>query len=222
MRRGEGTVGTALMIVMSLGFVACEFSDPGTPGELGDGEYSFEYRCHRQDQMPCVDAHEGEEVPEGIVVGGRFGLWFHGESSPYTSVVKPASPTMVESVDWGFVARLPGKVAMLGIAGADGRVLDMIHVNLVQLHALRVEGPVDGATLAVGEQWQLDARPLSESGVVLAGTLDCEWHSSDESIVMPVQASGVCSNDIRGMAPGTATITMTSGDVSQSLDVMVE
>lgn len=220
MRRGERTVGTALVIGMALGLVACEFSDPGTPGELGDGEHSFEYRCHHQEMMPCVDAHEGEEVPEGIVVGGRFGLWFHGDSSPYESVVEPASPIMVESVDWGFVGRLPGKVAMLGIA--DGRVLDLIHLNLVDLHALRVEGPVDGATLAVGEQWQLDARPLSESGAVLAGTLDCEWLSSDASVVMPVQASGVCSNDIRGMAPGTATITMTSGDVSQSVDVTVE
>jgi hypothetical protein len=175
--------------------------------------------------MGCVDAHEGDSVPEGIVLGGRFGLEFHGDYSPYEPAVtiEPAAPTMVESVDGWFMARLPGKVAMLGIATADGRVMDLIHLNFVDLHAFRLDGPADGATtLAVGKQWQLDARPMSESGATLAGTLECEWHSSDESVVIPVQSPGLCSNDIRGMAPGKATITIRSGAVSTSVDVTVE
>ncbi len=219
MKRCERTVGTAWVVGMSLCLAACEVSGPGTPGELGGGEYSFTYQCINRNMVSCVDAHVGPEVPGGIVVGGWFGLRLHWESAR----IEPAAPSMVETENGGFVARLPGTVAMLGIATEDGRVLDLVHLNFVDLHEFRLEGlGADGVTLAVGEQRQLDARPLSESGAVLAGTLDCEWHSSDKSIVIPVQSSGVCSNDIRGMNPGTATITMSAGDVLKSVDVTVK
>lgn len=223
-QQGGGQLGFAsayfaLGLASLLLLPACEDSPPGTQGELGQG--SFTYECLSAEDVGCFNApYDGAELPVGIAVGSKFDLNFHGETARIVS----GSESLAEAVSDGFRARAPGTVAMLAEATARDRVVDFVHLDLVDVADLELSGEgTDGEDpLLVGNHWEWTASPKSDEGTALAGTLLCTWTSSDTSVVRFSQTQETHLNGVRGMAPGKAIVTVTVGAASKAIEVTVE
>lgn len=104
----------------------------------------------------------------------------------------------------------PGSVMVTAACGTRGNFVTIS----VEAPPATVAMEQAGATLAVGSSLTLFADPTSESGGPgFAGTI--AWSSSDSAVVS-VTRTGTRTAHVSAVAPGTATITATTGGVSGS------
>ena len=198
---------------------ACDDPLPGTLGELNQG--SFTYVCLNNVDVGCTDPYDEDPIPSAIAVGSSFDLLFHGDQS---ARIESGAPGMVEGEDGAFIARKPGKAAMIARSTENGPVLDIVHVPLEQPGGIRLVG--DGAMgeidLETNVTWEWSAIPTRQNGEDIAGSPLCKWTSDDDSVVRVGLKDARWKNTVTGVAPGRANVTVTLGNASHVVAVTVK
>ena len=201
--------------------VACEADRPDNPekrGELGVGV--FRYECINSTDPFCPDGLEATDFPDRIGEGSLFDMSFSGPAN----VLVPASPEHVEVESDAFRAIAQGSVALLAQNEGRNQVVDFIHLTIARAFELRLaaqDGDDPTEELVVGDSEVVRARAVSLGGATLAGVRTFEWTSSDESVAILETSTYSAVKTVRGVAPGDATITVTSGELSVDLELTV-
>jgi hypothetical protein len=201
----------------------------GTSGALGNG--AFAYECAGSNDAFC----EGLVFPVSgqlpdVAVGGTFNILYNGEMPEtkdgieFQVAVVPASTELVETVTGvGFRVTAAGDTSFLA-RGANGVVADFVTVRVLttdHLEVLSGGSSIIQLNLQTSTQENLRVVPLDENNEKLAGNLTYAWSSSDESIVT---IGGSSSNDasVQAVAPGTATVTVTLGELHADIPITVQ
>lgn len=180
------------------------------------------YECVDRGDPACGEA----DVPARIGVGGRFELRAECATGSACAAMDlaPAAPELARRDGDSFVAVAPGVVAMLGRSRTDERILDFVHLRIVDVAGLRVTLP-DGtalpATLAVGEAREVRATAEDAEGATLGGSRDVAWVSSNAAVLAVVPGSTSASVTLAARRLGRATVVVSSADVSTTVVVDV-
>ncbi len=132
---------------------------------------------------------------------------------PGAEVSWSSGDTTVVTVDSTGVATAAGPGSTM-VTAASGEVAGSATVTVMQEAASAIVTPAL-ATLAVGDTLRLTAIALDANGHRVAGA-EFEWTSSDPSIAR-VDDSGL----VRGVDPGSATVTATSGGEAAMAEITV-
>jgi hypothetical protein len=221
-------------IIVVEGSAGCGFN-----GELG--QVSFRYDCAGPSDPFCdfsscedfsapdsgclcvnLQNHYGQ-MPSVIAQGASF----HVDANWHT--VRSASPAMVSGSGGRFVALEEGSVALLAVS--DGVVHDYIYVDierptriqLDQVSSCPARTAVETLSLELGTEAILRATSRRPGGAVLPGALPCSWSVDDTGAGVVVLTSSTVDNlmEIRGSGVGTATVEVTLGELTASLQVTV-
>ena len=123
-------------------------------------------------------------------------------------------PTIVTVTQEGIVTAVGPGTTQVAVSGGGKSVV--VPVSVAGRPASLVRVTPATSSVRVGESASLAAEVLDASGAVVPGRT-IEWSSSSVSVAS-VNANGV----VTGIAPGNATITATSGDVSGTAVVSVQ
>lgn len=225
----------------------CSSDLSGTLGELGEGVFRYncvedgDARCNETEAVSSFETSDtlgiDEELPVGIEVGARFDLTYVGDTFDDGELlvidVEPARNDLVTHAG-GFVIEVPGTFAFLARNGPKRRVVDFIHLEAMEPTSIDVwhrEQRVTEVILAAGDTDAIAVVPVADGGISLAGAAAVTWESSDASTVAlgPVGTTESTSDTeinedeigIVAVAAGSATITVTRGDLSAQIDVTV-
>lgn len=181
-----------------------------------------------------------------IAVEGRFQLSFVSNDGLGAGYITPGSRAFVDfEGESTFFGVAPGVVAVMATDSNAGRAHDLIHIRVADVEGVRVSqttttteaggliaagtefniggAEVDvelaGGVLAVSEQTYLRAAPVDASDNILAGALAVQWESSDPGIVAIVSDATNNVIEIEPMASGSATLTVTMGTTTRSVDI---
>jgi hypothetical protein len=204
-------------------------------GNLGNG--AFTYYCQSQLDQTCNCANNNlciggnPPFPSAIALGSQFGVRF----SPATSinvnvgnpVLKPVAANYVQITGNVVVALKTGLAGIYAASSVDGSFVDFTVVNIVTPLSLSVldagGNPVVGPQkVTVGMPSTFSVVPLQAGGQELPGTLEGTWTTSDPAVAALTLGSPNDTMGISGVAPGTATITVSSsGNVQTTFTVEV-
>jgi hypothetical protein len=165
----------------------CDFGDPTTAGELGNGE--FRYICAGANDAACDQNDEAFLFPEVLAVGGRFALDYEARSGP-TARIEPAAPVVLaESGDVLEFLRA-GSSAVLAIRG--DAVVDVVHLEAQEIDEAVVTVDVDTSSdrdgvrpqvdLFLDEQAHLTLELRDVIDRLLSGSVDLQWSTSDAAV----------------------------------------
>lgn len=235
--------GPRWSLCVSVALVASFLSLPacfmGKPGDLDQG--GFVYVCTGSEDPFCADqVCDGMadcHLPSRIALGAKFGVWFDCAwscSGQATSV----SPELLSSAGGVFTANEEGRVALVG-RNADGIIMDLIHVSIVQPSEVVIvedgEGspstprdpgarltPIDSLVLAVGEQRGLRAASVDSYRRTLFGTLQTRWQSSALAVASFVSDTDDDQVTVVAVSPGTALLSVSIAGRRAEVEVTVE
>jgi len=196
-----------------------------TAGELGNG--AFRYVCVGEGDALCPRGGRATNFPERVATTGVFDVEFEPYKTTDLSafdIVTVASGVLEEDNN-AFRAKAPGTVALLAKRTSDGRVIDFVHLEVLDVSKIRLEsggGLSPLLTWHTGEAQTLKSVPEDDAGSVLAGSVDYEWTTSDERIVRLERANPTADMELMPRAPGPVTISVTGGGHTDSLSVTVE
>jgi hypothetical protein len=194
-----------------------------TAGELGNG--AFRYLCVRDGDALCPNGGEASQFPERIATQGLFDVQFsafHGSDTAFDII--PVASGILEEENGLFRAKAPGTIALLAKRTSDGRVLDFVHLQVLDVSKIRIEsnGTTPPLTWQTGVRQTLVPFPLDADGAVLAGGLDYDWTTSDPAVIRLELASPSATMELMPRRPGTATISVTGSGRTDSLSIAVE
>ena len=188
----------------------------GTRGALGNG--SFEYDCVDGTDLACAAWTNGD-MPPLIARSGRARVVFHGTASHGAAGDLP-----VGAVSAGYVAGVGDALVFLrpgfaGLVAVDhGITVDFIDVEVAAVSSVALgSGPL---TMSPGGVTTVSAVPRDAHGEELAGALDYDFASSDETVVTVAQSGRFV--EITAAGPGSTTVTAHAGDGSGAIGVTVE
>jgi hypothetical protein len=205
---------------------------PGTAGELGNGV--FTYHCVSDGDAFCDDLGDfGAAMPTSIAVGSRFRVTYTpsgNEGNTGSATVKPVSQELLlrtSDIESALKAVKPGVAGMLAVRGLT--VVDIIHVRLANVVAVRVEasfdsGSANGITkvaIPPGGDVLLRAVGVDEADERLAGAMSATWSSDDKSIAEIVTLPTDNQVRVQGGAPGETKLRVTLGEKSAEVVVIV-
>lgn len=196
--------------VLALPALGCDgISGPGTPGELGQGTFSYQCALSEGDAV-CNDASLNPinrdvvetqlgidgQIPAGIAVNGRFQLTYFGDVTTddferLNLVIEPAASDNIDE-QGGFRIREAGRHDFLARDKAEDEVADFIDLyayNMTNLTIWMDEQPLDELELTIGTVSThaiLAATPTADidgQEIYLGGAMAYEWESSDPSIL---------------------------------------
>lgn len=214
--------------------VACGSSMDGSKvGNLGRG--SFKYTCISDDgdDSTCplgATKTRSFDFPAVIAVGGAFKMTYDANSDVQTQlgnpILKPASPDFLsDDAPEVFVARRPGRVAIVARSSANGKAADYTYVRIAQPLTLKMKQTdnTERSTLTVasGQTFSLHAEAYADHDLRLAGTVSYDWVSDDKSVVA---LNGVTPNArmvFKAGNPGTTKLTAKLDQLTVSIDVTV-
>lgn len=210
--------GCALAALCALG---CSSIEPDeTPGELGNG--AFRYVCVGDDAT-CPENGAAQVFPSAIARSARFDVTYQLFEDGSDAQVSSASSKMIEVSGSAFRALESGTAALLARRTVDGVTVDFTHLSIEEVSEIevrRASGSAVSLVMAAGSLQQLRAEPLDENESVLAGAIAFEWQSSDTS-VLKLETTGGSRMDVRAVAPGTASLSVVHGELSESFVVEV-
>ncbi len=237
---GRLRVCTLLALIPSVS--ACDPAEQTQAGELGAGE--FTYHCIEPSDAQC---DEGEEVAPAafkhIATGATLAVSYENEDrqliaadvyfynrSARLEVTEREAGSANGNAQVRFLS--PGYTALLAYT-VDGKVDDILHTVVVDPAGIAISRRDEGGgsfsgsfgdvsiDVTIGLGVTLRAAPTDDAGDILAGALDCEWQSSDDSVVEIVgdPTDNVVDLDLK--APGTSTITVKLGAIEASTDIVV-
>lgn len=224
----------ALVVALCASAPGCHHvNDDEVRGELGAGK--FRYECVTSNDPVCPSGSDAEDFPDRIGAGGVFDVEFkkfRGHTDPSDFSIDPVAPAIVARDLSSLRAVAPGTVALLARDIGNNRIVDLVHVVVTRVEALRIErlgasistseGDVIRQSLAVGDREVLRAIPLDSDGIVAAGSRDFDWSSSDETIVELSQSSPSATMTLEARDAGTATIVVATADIEARLEILVE
>lgn len=201
--------------------------EPGSQGDLGQGR--FVYECIDETDSYCNPSSFdwSEPIPEAIATGASFVVEFQRDGLYSATQVFSASPAMLKQQDDGFVALLPGRVAIL--ARENGKVVDFYHLLIEDPTQVKVDLVSDSRVLQEwiqfldlqpGERVQLRASLLGGSGT-LAGAVDCQWIIEDDAVASFEPSSGNRSTELLAVGPGTTECRVIMGTTSARFTLTV-
>jgi hypothetical protein len=203
---------------------------PQTPGELGNGGFTYECSSTSLDLACKEQLLNDANVPEAVAVGASFGLQYSG-TQPEDSAgreepvqIVAAAPGRIAATGGTFHFEEPGFAAFLA-QSSSGQVADFIHLRAAEVHLLAlVDGlgnPVDDLELDASGAETLEVTPEDAQGTTLAGALEYAWQTSDDDVVDLSPGFDDNTVDVIPRKPGTATLTVTAGGASRSIQVTV-
>lgn len=223
MTRRLGRVGITLGALWALS--ACDIDDSGRSGELGRGLFFYECDNNPDDAFCDRDALD-REFPAAVAVGAHFKVDYEPENSTaYVDLVSGCLDCMERSAD-GFTMSAEGRAPLLA-ENSLGEIYDVLHIEAKAASALvmRVDGEgwPDGELLLIGgATHELGVTPQAADGTELGGALDYTWEIADESVVQLMSSGERNDVELRAVAAGQTTVTVTSGDLRLELPVNVK
>lgn len=204
---------------------ACDLDDTGRSGELERGLFFYECDNNPDDAFCDRDALD-REFPSAVAVGSFFKVDYEPEdATAYVDLVSGCLDCM-ERTPEGFTMSTEGRAPLLAENSA-GEIYDVLHIEAKAASELvvRVDGepwPDGELVLVDGSMYELGATPQAADGTELGGALDYQWEIADESVV-ELMSSGVRNDvELRAVAPGQTTVTVSSGELRFELPVSVK
>ncbi len=196
----------------------CEAAPATRPGELGNG--AFAWLCVTEADAACSSIVEpAPAFPRQVAVGGEFELRYLGADT--TSPPVSGSVLLERGVQAGtFTAVAPGVASVLVYGGEV--LVDFLHLELVDVELLSVApGAAVADGLEVGEEGVLVVTPVA-GGEVAAGSLPYAW-SVDRPEVVSLEVPATLDDRVhlRGLSPGEAVVTVTTGASTAATTVRV-
>jgi len=195
-------------------------------GQMGNG--SFKYVCSYTGEDLGCDPELAWGFPDAIAVGSEFNVDYaedsiFGDGLGMEQPVISASSARVAPWGNGFQMVKPGYTALLASNGEI--VIDFTHIYGEDVAGLDLscgEGNQDQIELQIGESLSCRVAPLSQQGEYLAGRLTFDWTESDPLVATVVNdtLSGNIA-DVKGIAEGEATITVSQGQHTLQRQVTV-
>lgn len=215
-------IAAALATLLGVGCGDPFTNEPAKEGELGVG--NFLYRCVGDSDPYCDEGGTADNFPEAIAVGGRFNLDYNQDIDGAVPQVKSGSDAIVSDGNALVMARA-GYGVVLAVEGF-GDVVDLLHIpgrDVTRIAVTTMDSQeVQTIELAVGERIALEARPQDDLRSTLGGSLDYTWQSDDETVLEIASADLDESVEIEAVAPGTATLLVSTGMFTQMIPVEVE
>lgn len=245
--RWLGAFAMTAALVSLTGCPGDDDPDGNRTGNLGQG--AFVYRCvDTETDAACLaparpssctsvfgcaegqDPAFPETFPAAIAEGSRFGLQFRPSDSKRVGQVtlRPAGEDYLETPQPNeFVARLPGRAAVIARATTDGAFVDYTMVRVAPASAIAIREPSygtragDGWALTLGDAPSFGARAEGPAREELAGALLFTWTSSAPEIVSVETPSPSGRARVQARQEGTAILTATLGALQASVVVTV-
>jgi hypothetical protein len=198
--------------------------DDQVVGELGNG--TFRYICVEASDPMCSAGSRASDFPRRIGQNGLFNLEYQPLNTDRTTAVRiiSASSEIVDTRNGQFLAVGHGTVALLAKKVENNRVQDIVHLSVVPIDSLRFQGS-DGRLpplfIGTGSRDTLSVVPLDDARTVVAGARDYYWTVDAPERLRLETRSPSATMDIRPIAPGAVTITVTTDGVSATLDLEI-
>ena len=202
--------------------------DPGY-GELGVGV--FLYECPTSGDPYCTNGSPAAEFPQAFARGGRIHLRYDwkddsehfGEPLPQ---LQSASPTLLAREGDGFTALAGGYAAVLAVTG-NSEVVDLRHIHIREIDALRVSNTGDALALSelhleAGAETILQARALDADDVTLGGVLGHAWTTADPEVLAITAGADSGQVRVQGGLAGDPPLTLTIGELAVAIAVTVD
>ena len=206
---------------------ACEPVDvsPGTAaygsGNLGNGGFAF--TC--DDSVVCGDFDAAEKFPDAVALGSKFTVRYLPKSGTTTTVrLEGVGSTLLSNLGAGYFTAIGEGIATIAAKDSGGTLIEFVELPVRRPDAIVISrsgsnASVNEATLFDGYGAEYRASARFESAE-LAGTLSYEWTS--DSDVVDVQGRTEGRVWIAPRKPGHATLTVTGGALTQSIEVEVQ
>jgi hypothetical protein len=204
--------------------VSCRGSrkDDEILGALGNGV--FRYLCVDASDPVCGGSSTASRFPERVGVEGVFGVDFEPlDEALYATSVDPVAPDIVDVQSGRFYAASAGVSALLA-RRTNGRVVDIVHMEVVDVAGIQLQsmGATPSLVYTVGRRTQLSAAAVDEYGATVAGARAFTWSVSDPGVLRLERPNPTPSMDVTALRAGRARITVTTGQLTATLDVVVE
>jgi hypothetical protein len=214
------------MLCALYSLTGCDLTGPtGRSGELERGV--FFYECDgASDDAFCDDPPYQREFPAAVAVGATFKVDYEPEDeTAHVDLVTGCLDCMERTAD-GFVMGSEGRAPLLAENG-QGEIYDVLHIEAKAASELVVrvdaEAWPDGELVLMDDTMHdLQATPRAADGTELGGALDYSWAVADESVVQLTSSSDRNDVELLAVAPGTTTVTVTSGELQFELTVSVK
>lgn len=223
-------------LLLGLVLAACtdgdETPNPSGSGELGVG--TFTYLCRSDGDFTCSIGQSSAPFPQAFVLGGRFGLDYAWKSetdhiNDPLPALQSAAPERLKLTDETFTTLQTGFSAVLAVTG-NSEIVDLIHASVRSIAELRL---VDAAFLpsvpayidikvAVAGSTFVQLVPLDLNDTPLSGALEVAWTLDDETIATIAFGQGSGRVRVDGLAPGTANLTATVGELAVTIPLVVD
>ncbi len=218
--------------------VACGSADSAGSkvGNLGRGKFRYTCISTDGDDSTCPNAGVAQtrdfDFPSSLAVGGAFKLAFEPnadiQSQLGNPILKPASDEYLSDAQPGgiFVAKKPGRVAIVARSTANGQAADLTYVRIASPLKLKLNKgdgtePPPKVTLKVNDKFVLRAEAYADHDVRLGGTVNYEWTSDAPTVVKLDGGTPNARMPFVANAAGTAKVTAKLDALTVSLDVEV-
>ncbi|GMV42696.1 MAG: hypothetical protein AMXMBFR64_44120 [Myxococcales bacterium] len=193
----------------------------GKFGDLGNGY--FQYECTNTWDVMCRYGAYASDFPRQIALGARFSMAYEATNGDLNNIpitVEPVSVEWIAPAGAAFQTKKQGNVAIIARSTKDGRVVDYIHVDVVQafdLDVLTEAGGVPPKTVFAGAEVSLVATPYDVYGDSLPGSLAWTWGTSNDAVVSLATVNGTPKMLLYANGKGAAEVTVASGGTTRTL-----
>ena len=220
-------IGVASLLVTALAACSSDIG-PGSSeygaGSLGNG--GFAYTC--DESVKCGESNSADPFPTTVSLGGKFTVRYVPRTSNQSDAVGITVGTVgtdyfTFAVGDALVAKTPG-FGTLVARDRTGTVVDFQVLKIAKPTAIAVfakDVEILGDTSMSSSETRLFRATARAGTDDLAGVLNYEW-TVDKPDVIQVNPTGTGSVNITGRGPGSATLTVTGGTLTQTLTVTVE
>jgi hypothetical protein len=172
----------------------------------------------------CPSGGAAAQFPDAIATSARFDVSYQLFEDGSDAQVSSAASSLIETNGTAFRALRSGVGALMARRTADGVTVDFTHLSILDIAEIEVRGdsgdPVS-LVMDVGVLQNLVAQPLDETAAVLAGAAFFQWTVSDPAVLTLELASGTGRMSVRAASPGTATLEVGHGEISESFEIEV-
>ena len=225
--------------VAMLALTSCGSSADTKQGDLGNGVFTYE--CVSTTDPACAtnsesyfeinpDPKAAQTFPAAIASGSKFKLRYDAtKSNAGNPSLRPVSPAILDFAplnDGTFLALRPGIDAIVARSTADSLVYDYTYAHISPISEIDVIDksggqPPSTAKLSIGEEQTYVGVALDPFGDQLAGAIDYTWSVSDETVLELEDANPISRMDVKALAAGTATVTLSQGTFTKTVTVQV-
>ncbi len=222
-----------------LALTSCSAAADQKRGDLGNGVFTYECvsatdpACATNSQSyfdTATDPKAAEVFPTAIASGAKFRLRYDATAANAGNpTLRPVSPVILDystANNGTFLALRPGIDAIVARSTADSLVFDYTYAHVSPVSSIDVidksgDNSLSTSRLSVGDEQSFVGVALDPFGERLAGAVDYTWTVSDESVLRLEDTNPISRMDVKALAAGTATVTLTQGTFTKTVTVEV-